>query len=534
MLRADRPAAAFADRAMRAVAQQDTTGGGGPAARPSTARLNDERLSVRFDAVPGPPPSGWSPGTDQYEWVVEPSSLREEQAHGPSAAPQLVCLGADGTDQVLVNLAAAGGVVAVSGDHRAASEMARSIVIDLSTHAWADTIEVLAVGFHEDLLPLGGGRLRQFATVDDAIAHARGTVQHRLTERVIVSIAEPSRTEAASLVGLSTGTKPVGVFVCGDVERAAMRLSVNADGVVVPAGWNLALQAQRLPAASIPPLVALYGQETASVEPDGPVPVPGFDPRVADPGAEVVADVRLLGALRVRAVGGIDAEREEFAAELVACLALHPDGLHPRVLEGMLWPRGASEDVVDAALEHVRGWLTGPDGVAAVEQRDGRWYLDLGRVRVDWHLLQMSRVDGAHGGVDVLEALRLVRGAPLSELTAQRYAWINREMIRRINETVVEAADAAATEATKARRTADTVEALRLGLRGVPDAEVLWRRLLRVTAAEGTSDALARVADEMFATLGRAGSPRGPEGSTLALVDDLLPNRPRPGSRLSA
>lgn len=535
MLRADRPSAAFADRAMRAIRQQDTSGGGGPAARPSTARLSGDRLSVRFDAVPGPPPVGWTAGTDQYEWVVQPSALREDQPHGPSAAPQLVCIGVDGRDQVLLNLAASGGVVAVSGDQRVASEMARSMVIDLATHAWADVIEVLAVGFHEDLLPLGGGRIRQFETVEDAVAHVRGTVQHRLTERVIVSMAEPSRTEEASLVGLATDrTKPVGVFVCGDIERAALRLSVNADGLVVPAGWNLALQAQRMSAASIPPLVALYGQEPEQLDPTGPAPVPGFDPRLADLAAGAVADVRLLGPLSVQAAGKVDTERQPQAAELVTCLALHPDGVHTRVLEGMLWPRGATDDVVDAAIEHARRWLTGPDGGEAMEQREGRWFLDLSRVRVDWHVLQMCRVDGAHAGAEMLDALRLVRGAPLSELAAQRYTWVQPEMTRRINETIVEAAEAAATDATKARRTADADEALRLGLRGVPDAEVLWRRLLRLTAAEDGSEAVARVADEMFETLARWGSPRGPEGSTLALVEDLLPNHPRPGSQLTA
>lgn len=535
-LRADRPAALFADRAMRAIARQDTTGGGHPPARPSTARLRADRLSVRFDAVPGPPPVGWTAGTDEYEWTVLADALRDEEGHAPSAAPQLVCLGVDGADQVLVNLAATGGVVAVSGDHRAGSEMARSMVIDLATHSWADAIEVLAVGFGEDLLPLGGGRLRQFATVDDAIAHVRGTVQHRLTERVIVSIIEPSRTEAASLVGLAMDrTKPVGVFVCGDVERAALRLSVNADGVVVPAGWNLALQAQRMPAAAIPPLVALYGQEPAQLEPAGPVAVPGFDPRLADPATGAVADVRLLGPLDVRAAGRMDTERQPMATELVTCLALHPDGVHPRVLESMLWPRGASDDVVDATIEHARGWLTGADGAEALEQRDGRWFLDLSLVRVDWHLLQMSCVGGsAPGAPSALKALRLVRGAPLSELPAQRYAWVGADLTRRMNETVVEVAEQAVKDATKYQRRDDAVEALRLGLRGVPDAEVLWRRLLRLTAADETPDAAARVADEMFATLARCGSARGPEGSTLALVDDLLPDHPRPGSRLTA
>ena len=523
-LRADRPAALFADRAMRSVG--DTNG-----ARPSVARLGADQMSVRFDRTPGPPPSGWAAGADAYEWTVRDAGLTYDHDDAASAAPQMVCIGVDGNEQVLVNLAAAGGVVTVSGDHRVATEMARSVVVDLATHAWADVIEVLAVGFHEDLLPLGGGRLRQFATLDDAIAHVRGSVQHRLSERVIVSAVEPTRTESANLTGLATdGDKPIGVFCCGDAEHARLRLAVNADGVVVPSGWGMALSAQRLPAASIPPLVALYGQEVVPVEPSAPGAVPGYDPRVADPAAAVVADVHLLGPVAVESAGQIDDDRRELATEIVICLALHPDGVHQRVLEGMLWPRGASDDVVAAAMDHVAAWLRSSDGRDAVLLEDGRWRLDLTRVRVDWHVVAMSAA-GVAGGSG-LGALRCILGVPLSGLAAGRYAWVRPEVPRRMYSSIVEAAEAASVSAADQGHHADAIEALRLGLRGVPDAEVLWRRLLRLTAS--VDGDLAATADEMFATLQRCGSPRGPEGSTLALVDDLLPERPRPGAELTA
>ncbi|UPK72950.1 LysM peptidoglycan-binding domain-containing protein [Nocardioidaceae bacterium SCSIO 66511] len=520
-LRADRPSAMFADRAMRSMGRR------GAGARPSVARLGAEHLSIRFDGVAGPPAKGWSPGADAYEWTTTADALPGDHVDGPSAAPQLACIGVDGSEQVLVNLAAAGGVVAVSGDRRVATEMARSIVVDLATHAWADVIEVIAVGFHEDLLPLGGGRLRQFESLDDAIAHVRGSVQHRLSERVIVSAEEPSRTQTAALTGFATDqAKPVGVFCCGEVDRAGLRLSANADGVVVPAGWGMALNAQRLPAASIPPLVSLYGQEVVPVEPDAAQAVPGYDPRVADPSAGVVADIRLLGEVRVTAAGDIDEDRLPLATEIVTCLALNPQGVHQRVLEGMLWPRGASDDVVSAAMETAQTWLTSLSGVSAMSLADGRWSLDLSRVRVDWHLLTMCDVDLARSGLaSALDGLRYVTDAPMSGLPSGRYAWLRPEQGRRIRETIVSVAEGAAGSASDNGRHEDAVEALRTGLLGVPDAEVLWRRLLRLTAARDGD--LAAVADEMFATLGRCGSPRGPEGSTLALVDDLLPNRQR-------
>ena len=520
-LHADRPSAVFADRAMRSL-------GDAQDARPSVARLGAGQLSVRFDRPPGAPAAGWAAGADAYQWTTRDDALPDDRHEAESAAPQLVCIGVDGNEQVLVNLAAAGGVVCVSGDHRVATEMARSIVIDLATHAWADVIEVIAVGFHEDLLPLGAGRLRQFATLDDAIAHIRGSVQHRLSERVIVSAVEPSRTEAAALTGFATDRdKPIGVFCCGESERAGLRLSVNSDGVVVPGGWGMALSAQRLPAASIPPLVALYGRDVLPVEPDATGAVPGYDPRVADPTAAVVADVRLLGPVSVQSLGVVDDDRRALATEIVVCLALHPDGVHQRVLEGMVWPRGASDDVVEAALEHTKGWLRSGEGRDAVLLEDGRWRLDLSQVRVDWHV-----VATAAGGGDGYGALRYVEGAPLSGLPAERYAWVRPDTPRRMRENIVGLAEAASASAADQGNQDRAVEALRLGLGGVPDAEVLWRRLLRLTASTGGD--VSALADEMFATLGRCGSARGPEGSTLALVDDLLPNRRRTGAELTA
>jgi len=516
-LRADRPAAMFADRAMRSLKTKRD-------ARPSVARLGVDQMSVRFDMPPGPPDTGWAAGADAYEWTVREDALPHDDHDSESAAPQLVCIGVDGSEQVLVNLAAAGGVVAVSGDARVASEMARSVVVDLATHAWADVIEVIAVGFHEDLLPLGGGRLRQFESLADAIAHVRGSVQHRLSERAIVCAVEPSRTQAAALTGFATDRdKPIGVFCCGEAERAGLRLSVNADGVVVPSGWGLALSAQRLPAASIPPLVALYGQDVVPVDAGTETGVPGYDARVADPTAPVVADVRVLGPVSVDAVGEIDDERRAQATEIVVCLALHPEGVHQRVLEGMLWPRGASDDVVAATMDNVASWLQSRDGQPAVSLVDGRWRLDLSQVRVDWNIVASAAAGGVDGGFG---ALRYVEGSPLESLPPGRYAWVRPEMPRRMREGIVAVAETASAAASDQGQPERAVEALRLGLGGVPDAEVLWRRLLRVTAA-GDGD-VAAVADEMFATLGRCGSPRGPEGSTVALVDDLLPNRPRP------
>ena len=106
----------------------------------------------------------------------------------------------------------------------------------------------------------------------------------------------------------------------------------------------------------------------------------------------------LLGALDVDAPGPLEPERRELATELVALLALNPEGVHPNVISSALWPRGVAEPVRDATLAHAQGWL-GRDSAGRPRLRQdgtGRWVLDED-VRCDWQVFSTlaARADEA-------------------------------------------------------------------------------------------------------------------------------------------
>nr|MDQ3308483.1 hypothetical protein [Actinomycetota bacterium] len=65
--------------------------------------------------------------------------------------------------------------------------------------------------------------------------------------------------------------------------------------------------------------------------------------------------------------------------------------------------------------------------------------------------------------------------------------------------------------------------ALRAGLRTAPACEEIWRDALALADTFAARADVRAVADDMYASLTRDGSSRGPQAETDALVDDLLP-----------
>ncbi|CAN5287911.1 hypothetical protein BH24ACT12_BH24ACT12_05440 [soil metagenome] len=238
--------------------------------------------------------------------------------------------------------------------------------------------------------------------------------------------------------------------------------------------------------------------------------------------------MRLLGAVHVEASGPLEDERRDLCTEIVAYVALNPTGVHPGVLCSAVWPRGVSPEVFTAAMGHVQRWL----GSSAVGQpriapdEHGRWRLDLREVRVDWHVLQ-ARYEVAQQSADPLldlaAGLSCVQGPAMELLPAHRYSWLaHSTLVRDMQVLVVRAAAELGRLAEQAGNVELAHEALRTGLDMVPDCEQLWRDELRLTH-EHQPELLAERVREMSATIAAHGSPRGPEATTVALVDELLP-----------
>ena len=156
--------------------------------------------------------------------------------------------------------------------------------------------------------------------------------------------------------------------------------------------------AQLLPAQQYAAVVSLFRDSGG----DAPLTPPSVGEAPAAhlrPGAPVAVEVGLLGSAVVSAPGSIEPDRLAQATELVAYLAAHPDGVHPNVLAGALWPRGVTTEVRDAAVARVRRWLgTDHAGQAnLVTDPDGR--LRLGPdVGVDWRVFRGLVARAGKGG----------------------------------------------------------------------------------------------------------------------------------------
>jgi DNA-binding SARP family transcriptional activator len=255
-------------------------------------------------------------------------------------------------------------------------------------------------------------------------------------------------------------------------------------------------------------------------------------PGQLDPQASFPVEVRLLGPIEVEARGPSDPERRVLDRELAVYLAAHPEGVHPKVLTGALWPRGVTGDVRDAVIRRVGSWLGADDAgnPNLITDSDGR--LRLGpQVRVDWQVFRALVAQAVRAGDDVERAslldraLALVRGPLMDGRESSRYVWLATSGLEA--EAGARVADAAHRLAELRLSSGDAVgamEAVRAGLRLAGSDELLWRDLLRAANATGREDLLRQVIGELSARV--ALDPLLPRMApeTEALIDELLPS----------
>lgn len=560
-LAADDRQARFVDRALRGLAhalQQQ----GRPMPSVYAAYLRDDVLSIALSpAMSDDPPQGWYGDDDGRLWTIERQVADAMQPPADVLAPYpgLVTVGTltDGT-LVLLDLETAPGLVSLGGDLDTAREVGVSLAVELATNLWSDDVSVTLVGFGDDLTELAPRRTRRIDNVDeilddleqhrsrqhavcvrdglDSVVRGRQTRPDRQLwkPQFIVLSGVPTQEQLTRLSELAADPRhAVGVVTIGDVVHAPWRMVVSPDGQLTNHLLGLEIAAQRLSVGAYTAVVELFrkadGEHRIAPTELAPATVPGLDPQLLDLERPAAVSVQLLGPVAVEAPGELGVERRELGTEVVTYLALHPDGVHPSVLDSAIWPRGVTDEVRNGAIGHVQRWLgENPAGAPRLAQDEsGRWRLDLTSVRVDWHVFQ-SLLDRAHQGGDATNdlalALSMLRGQALGELPAHRYSWLARSThLRDINVTVVEGARQLAELAASTGNAAFAREALRAGLLAVPACEELWRDALRLAARFGDDDELAAVAAEMFAAVAEHGSPRGATAETDALVDELLP-----------
>lgn len=564
-LAADTGRADLLDRALRLLAEgRRAQGQALPDA--SAVYVNDEQVIVHLagSGTAGLPPTPWRETEEGRVWVLRAEDALGHSCEGPAPWPALVNIGMSHGFDLLVDLEYAPGLVSISGDPQGARDAALSSVVDLVTHPWSDGVRVTLVGFAGDeaLAEVSAGRITQVRSLDEALATARRDVDTQaalvrslgvdgvlagrvagagsdLQPHVIVMSGSPDQDEAQRITALLSGGRTGLAVVCvGQTLAARWRFAVDGGGALDLGVLGLSGTARRLRHEDLE-LVAGWvraaGTQGAEATAQAAVLSPGAAVQtlpqegrehLAAAAAmqardEAQAHVGLLGPVVVHAPGQVNPSREELLTELVTLVALHPSGVHDSVLRVSLWPRGVEDDVVEATLASAIQWLgDGTDGTPLLDRDDaGRWRLGAG-VHVDW--LELAAVAQAREDDPrrLADALGAARGRAFSGTPAQRYTWLAFHQAARDARLVV---TASARRAASAFASQDDVRAaertLRDGLTLVPQAQSLWRDLLRLLGGSDPEGA-GRVVREMTQAIGS--DPLEPE--TSALVQHLSPD----------
>ncbi|WP_405058396.1 hypothetical protein OG474_37455 [Kribbella sp. NBC_01505] len=557
-LASDIPTAQFVDSALRQLGA-DMAKTERPMPKVVAALVTDTALTLVLDPyeAQSAPPGPWQVIAEGTRWTLRRGLGPIGEVSAPAPYPTLVTIGenADGAT-VLVDLDTANGIVSFGGITDASRDVVGSLAVELATNLWSEGAHVSMVGFGDDLSSVAPGRLSYWVRLDAALSEVtrRTDAQVQACERrTLASVAEARTTDPdptlwnAEIVFVSAPPSPeeqdqlnrlaedqkrgIAVVVVGDVISSPWRFVVDEKNRAVCRLLGLEVEAHSVTPEQVTELVGLFdaAESDALDKRRTEQNMPAYEFATTDLSLPAPVEVDLLGPVEVDARGAIDDGRIALSTEIIAFLACQDYGVHPNVLAGAVWPRGISDELRDAALEHTRRWV-GKDAMYADES--GRWMLNRSVVRVDWDVFRTLAKQSTmqeDPRTALSKALALVHGTAWANLPAGRYSWLASSGIeRRMAEAVVDAAlklaDASLTH--NDGQTART--ALQTGLSFSPASEELWRATLRLAAHFGTSQDVTNVATQLYTALAKHGAPRGAEPETDALVDELLPGHHRP------
>ena len=508
-----------------------------------------------------PPP--WTTADDGAVWQLPWTALEHLEPEPAAAAlapfPGLVSIGTDSGGRVLVDLEAAHGLISVAGPPATVTAALSAMAVELATNRWSDQMRITLVGFGDDLTLLAPDRITAVAALAEALpelearaaavaeamaasgigsvltGRSQGINPEAWTPHYLFMATPPTPAEQQQLLALAAvrHAAAAGYVVAGEVPGAAWTWSVTGEGQLVARPLGLDVAAQLLPPRQHAAMVELFATAQRAAGPElDPLPPATVPPAQLVPGSVMPVEITLLGPVSVRAPGVTDPDRLPLLTELVAYLAAHPGGVHPTVLAGAIWPRGAPAEVREAALGRAREWL-GRDDLGQpnlITDAAGRIRLGDG-VRVDWQVFQalagLAARSGDAGSEDayLARALSLVGGQLLTGLAAGRYAWLATDGLEyEVAARVADAAHRLAGLRLEAGDARGAMDAARAGLRLACADELLWRDLLRGADATGDERLVRAVVDSVYARIAQDEVlPRlAPE--TEALIGDICPS----------
>jgi hypothetical protein len=515
-------------------------------------------LHLQLAQPAGKPPAPWQLGQDQTFWMLARTDAeRYEDVDTAAPYPGLVSLGTMDDSRLLLNLESVPGIVSLSGSASDRAGVFASVAAELATNGWSDRMTITLVGFGQDLTPLAPNRLRHLDDVealvetmeaetrqrrgalgaaghDSVLTGRTGPAQHtRWAPHLVLLAAEPSAEDAVKLAELAADASRLGIGYLvgtesGDLPGAAWEMEITSQGKLLAPLLGLELDAQLLPVAQQRAVVELFVEADPERESTNSS-APPFLVDISEQGRPAVY-ARLVGPYEIIGLETPDGERSPLMHEALALLLLHREGVHPRVLSSALWPRGVTDDVRDALVERLRGWLgNDPDGTGRLgTDASGRLTLaksvvsDLDVLRSLYH--EATQGKGINSRVVrgrlLTDALVLVRGPLLADRPSGRYGWLTHEIIdAQLPLLVADIGLALSAFHLEKDRAEKAIEALNAALGSAPEDERLWNELLRATHATGDGGRLKRLAADLVARSGARGLPP----RTEALLDELLP-----------
>lgn len=247
----------------------------------------------------------------------------------------------------------------------------------------------------------------------------------------------------------------------------------------------------------------------------------------------------MLGPLRITAAGQELGGGLRKARELMAFLAVHPDGASGEAISEALWPESGTSHATaqrNLALRKARDMLRAATGQAApmwIIHASGRYRLDPSLISTDLWQFSEALNEARHAATDEarLAACRKAAGLYRGELAAgEGYDWAEpyAETARR------RALDAWTTIAgiLQPHDPGQALAALESALGHDPYNEFLYQRIMRLQATAGRPEAVRRTLSLLEARLTDLGITPGAQ--TRQVAASLLGTSPAPNRRVGS
>ncbi|GAB3962030.1 hypothetical protein GCM10029978_016220 [Actinoallomurus acanthiterrae] len=521
--------------------------------------LGTDSLDLWIAPADRNPPAPWEEYDNGQVWRLNAGALdgvaTADLADVLAPYPGLVSIGTNDTGRILVDLETAHGLISLQGPDEIRRAALAAVAVELATNRWSDHMRITLVGFGEELSLIAPDRIRAVATLAEALpelesrteevrqalaasgadsvltGRCRGVFGEAWMPHYLIMADPPTPEEAERLVALArTGQRmAAGYLVAGETPGATWTWDVTPDGRLRAGVLGFDVEAQLVPERHYRAVVELF--RTAG-RAEG-VPYGGIDAEPAVPPAmgetRPAVDIRLLGPVEVDAPGVVEESRRALCTEALVYLATHPEGVHPTVLGGAVWPRGVAAPVRDATVARVADWLGLDSRGRPNLYHDERGRIRLGsEVRVDWEMFRWlvwrSAAEPASETAYLTYALDLVRGPLMDGRPRGRYGWLAAEDLE--YDATARIADVAHRLVLMRLDDGDArgaISAARAGLRLAVDDEGLWRDLLRATHATGDHAAVRGVVEELSDRVSADPFAAQMQPETEALVEELVP-----------